>query len=80
MNTNTLEFLIGAIKANTNIENEITGAHSLRDDLGLDSLGILALADQVEEEFDIALEAEDLADNPATVEAFVKLIDKKRGL
>lgn len=72
------KFLNQAIKENTQREDDIKLSDNLRDDLGLDSLGILALADQLEEEYDIALEAEDLANSPSTVEAFVSLIEKKR--
>lgn len=72
------KFLNQAIKENVQREEDIKLTDNLRDDLGLDSLGILALADQLEEEFDIALEAEDLANNPSTVQAFVSLIDRKR--
>lgn len=72
------KFLNQAIKENVQREEDIKLTDNLRDDLGLDSLGILALADQLEEEFDIALEAEDLANNPSTVQAFVSLIERKR--
>lgn len=72
-------FLNETIKVNAQLENDVKGEDHLRDDLGLDSLGILALADAVEEKFDIALEAEDLAETPATVNAFVELVEKKIG-
>jgi len=71
-------FLNKAIKENTQRDEDIKMTDNLRDDLGLDSLGILALADQLEEEYDIALEAEDLANSPSTIEAFVSLIESKR--
>ena len=70
-------FLNETIKTNTQSEKDINLADNLRDDLGLDSLGILAVADEVEENFDIALEAEDLANTPATVEGLIKLIESK---
>jgi acyl carrier protein len=72
-------FLNETIKSNTLSEKDINLTDNLRDDLGLDSLGILAVADEVEEKFDIALEAEDLANTPATVEGLLKLIESKMG-
>jgi len=78
MNNEIFDYLKKVIKqACPDLTNEITLTQKLKDDLNLDSLGILTIADQVEEKFSIALEAEDLSITPETVNDLVVLIQSK---
>lgn len=50
---------------------------NLKDDLGLDSLGILTMVDELEEKHDIFLDPSDMADPPVTVGDLINLVNKK---
>ncbi len=61
------------------VSSAVTLEAKLKEDLGLDSLAILTIADEIEEEFDISLEAEDLSEVPKTVSDLLNLIQKRKG-
>jgi acyl carrier protein len=76
----TYEFLNETIKRNAMLDKDIELNDSLKEDLGLDSLAILSIADEIEEKYGISIEAEDLANITQNVGGFVKLIDGKTQL
>lgn len=51
--------------------------HHLKDDLGLDSVGLLSMIDELEEEYDIVFTPDDMANHPSTVDDLHKLVLKK---
>lgn len=52
-------------------------SHHLKDDLGLDSVGLLSMIDELEEEYDIVFGPDDMATQPSTVEDIQNLVQSK---
>ena len=58
-------------------QDEILSTHSLRHDLGLDSVGFVELREQVEKRFSVAIsEADFTPENFATISTLTGLIDR----
>ena len=55
------ETVFAALKENTNWDGEIKMEHTLRDELGIDSFGVLMIVNTLEDEFDIVITNEDIA-------------------
>lgn len=72
-----LTFINETMKKFDYCDRDIKPEDNLKNDLGLDSLGILTIVDEIEEKFQISLESDDLADTPQTVAELVKLIESK---
>ena len=64
------------LKEHCGIEREIKREFKLQEDLGLDSMGLLNLALEVENRFEIFLE-EDAANPPITVHDVVELAQQR---
>ena len=78
MSDQTLSFINSFIREQEYCDRDITGEDKLKADLGLDSLGVLTLADALEEEYEISIEFEDLTEAPETVNDLIKLIESKK--
>lgn len=59
-------------------EKNVSASDSLKDDIGLDSVGVLTIVDELEDKYDIFLDANDMANPPITVGDLAKLILKKK--
>ena len=78
MNEEVFSFINQFVQENDYIKRDITKEDGLKNDIGLDSLGVLTLADALEEEFEISIEFEDLTETPETVNDLIKLIEQKK--
>ena len=78
MQQEILAFINEFIKENNDFDRDITENDNLKTDIGLDSLGVLTLADALEEEYEISIEFEDLTQAPQIVKDLVDLIAQKR--
>jgi len=57
--------------------DRILDTHSLRDDLGLDSLGFVELREQVQQRFDVTVSEDDFTpENFATISSLTRLITR----
>lgn len=79
MTTEVFSFINDFVHEHEYIERDITLQDQLKADIGLDSLGVLTLADALEEEFEISIEFQDLTETPNTVNELVGLIESKIG-
>jgi acyl carrier protein len=74
---NIISFINEVVKKNGYLDREVTKSDKLKDDIGLDSLGILTIIDEIEEKFEISLEPEELQKNPETVGDLASIIEAK---
>ena len=72
MSDQTRSFINSFISEQEYWDRDITGENKLKGDLGLDSLGVLTLADALEEGCRISIEFEDLTEAPETVNDLIK--------
>lgn len=70
-------FINEVVKKHNYLDRELSPNDHLKDDLGLDSLGILTLLDELEEEFEVSLEPEELQQNHKSIGELVNLIESK---
>ena len=77
MSTEVFSFINEFVHEHEYIDRDIKLEDQLKTDIGLDSLGVLTLADALEEEFEISIEFQDLTETPETVKDLVGLIQSK---
>ncbi len=77
MSTEVFSFINEFVHEHEYIDRDIKPDDQLKTDIGLDSLGVLTLADALEEEFEISIEFQDLTETPETVNDLVGLIQSK---
>ncbi len=72
-----VSFINEVVQKNGYLDREVTKEDKLKEDLGLDSLGILTIIDEIEEKFEVSLEPEELQKNPETVGDLAHIIEAK---
>jgi acyl carrier protein len=72
-----VSFISEVVKKNGYLDREVTKEDKLKEDIGLDSLGILTIIDEIEEKFEVSLEPEELQKNPETVGDLASIIAAK---
>jgi acyl carrier protein len=72
-----VSFINEVVKKNGYLDREVTKDDKLKEDIGLDSLGILTIIDEIEEKFEVSLEPEELQKNPETVGDLASIIAAK---
>jgi acyl carrier protein len=74
---NVISFISEVVKKNGYLDREVTKEDKLKEDIGLDSLGILTIIDEIEEKFEVSLDPEELQKNPETVGDLASIIAAK---
>jgi acyl carrier protein len=74
---NVVSFISEVVNKNGYLDREVTKEDKLKEDIGLDSLGILTIIDEIEEKFEVSLEPEELQKNPETVGDLASIIAAK---
>lgn len=72
-----VEFINGLLIDQGYIEAKVSASANLKDDIGLDSVGVFTVIDELEDEYDIFLDSNDMAEPPITLSDLARLIHQK---
>lgn len=77
---NIVKFINELLIEHGYIEHNVSHTSNLKDDIGLDSVGVFTIIDELEDKYDIFLDANDMAEPPVTLADLATLIEKKISL